>query len=174
MRRGHGVNGLTIGIAVAVSMGSGALGQEFGAGRIFITPGDMVNAGLGRAQAAVRDPFSTTTITETAETIGNVDDPSNPINLADPSDLLADAINQLAVNAISQLLAVFINDFLTQIGLPAFFPTEFVIELPDLSGLGSIADPDQSGEGTRDAEVPDDSAGDPGTSGGRNANRPRG
>lgn len=178
MRRTKWVVGLVAGIAVVTSLSPDTLGQALGEGRVLITPGDMVNAGLGRAQAAVRDPFSVTPITETAETIAQFDDPADSGTIENPEDLVADAIRQLTVNAISQLFAVIANGFLTSIGLPELFPTEFLADLPDLSGLAPTDGTDQA-DGSPDEqenradEVPDDRAGDTGTSGGRPP-RPRG
>ena len=169
---------LVAGIAVSVSFGGEALGQELGNGRVVITPGDMVGAGLGRAQAAVRDPFAVTPITETAETIGEFDDSPDPGIVEDPADLIADAVRQLTVNAMSQLFAIIINDFLTSLGLPALFSTDFLADVPDLSSLAQADGTDQTdGEEAGDTEVPDDGTGDTGTSGGRggrNGSRPRG
>ncbi len=176
MRRGKWAVALVAGIAVLASFGGEALGQELGSGRVVITPGDMVGAGLGRAQAAVRNPFAVTPITETAETIGEFDDPADPENVEDPADLIADAIRQLTVNAMSQVFAIIANDFLTSIGLPALFPTDFLADVPDLSSLDQT-DGSPDGEGAGDTEVPGDGTSDTGTSGGRggrNGSRPRG
>lgn len=167
------------GIAVLASFGGEVLGQELGSGRVVITPGEMVGTGLGRARAAVRDPFAVTPITETAETIGEFDDPADPGNVEDPADLVADAIRQLTVNALSQVFAIIANDFLTSIGLPALFPTDFLADMPDLSGLAQTDGTDQTdgspdGEGAGEPDVPDDGTGTSGGRGGRNGSRPRG
>ncbi|MCH7592353.1 MAG: hypothetical protein IH989_06205 [Planctomycetes bacterium] len=181
MRRVKWAVALVAGIAVSASFGGEALGQELGNGRVVITPGDMVGAGLGRAQAAVRDPFAVTPITETAETIGEFDAP-DPGIVEDPADLIADAVRQLTVNAMSQLFAIIINDFLTSLGLPALFSTDFLADVPDLSSLAQADGTDQTdgspgGEEAGEPAVPDDGTGDTGTSGGRggrNGSRPRG
>lgn len=182
MRRAKWAAAWLAGIAFLASFGGEALGQELGNGRVVVTPGDMVSAGLGRAQAAVRDPFSVTPITETAETIGEFDAPTDAGNVEDPADLIADAIRQLTVNAISQLFAIIVNDFLTSLGLPGLFPTDFLADVPDLSGLAQADGTDQTdgspdGEEAGEPAVPDDGTSDTGTSGGRggrNGSRPRG
>ena len=178
MRRAKWAVALVAGIAVSASFGGEALGQELGNGRVVITPGDMVGAGLGRAQAAVRDPFAVTPITQTAETIAAFDEPADPGILENPENLVSDAIRQLVVNAITQLFATIANDFLTSIGLPALFPTDFLADVPDLSSLAQADGTDQTdGEEAGDTEVPDDGTSDTGTSGGRggrNGSRPRG
>ena len=158
---------------MSVSLGSTVWAQQLGAGRIVITPGDMVSDGLGRALSAVRSPFEAPRITETPESITDFDEPEVVI---DTDQLLADAVRQFTVNAIAQFFAVIANDFLTRMGLPALFSTDFLsnmpeIVFPDLSGGDGGADPQGSG----DPEVPGGGTADPPPSGGgRNGGRPRG
>lgn len=175
MRRSKWVAVFLAAFAGVASLGHTVRAQELGAGRIVIVPGDLVNAGLSRAQAAVRNPLDTPTITETAESIAEFDDVQDSLDL----DVIAeDVIRQFAVNVIAQIFSVIANDFLTSLGLPALFPTDF------LSGMPALVVPDETGEAgetdqqdVRDTEAPDDGAADQDTSdgrGGRNGTRPRG
>ena len=181
MRRAKWTAALVAGIAVLASVSPEALGQELGSGRVVITPGNMVGNGLGRALTAVRDPFAVTQITETAETMAAFEEPAGPGIIENPEELVSDAIRQLIVNAITQLFATIANDFLTSIGLPALFPTNFLADVPDLSSLVPPVGTDRTDESPDEDEagdtvVPDDGTSDTGSGGrgGRNGTRPRG
>lgn len=147
--------------------------QEFGAGRTVITPGNMVSDGMGRAQAAVRDPFATTPITETPESMAEFNEPEVII---DTQQILADAVQQFAVNAIARIFAIIANDFLANLGLPELFPDDLLDDvpvpvLPDLSG--DTADPQDTTDPNASGDAPDETD-TTGGRGGRNGGRPRG
>ena len=114
-------NGLALALTVLVSLLSfspSASGQELGQGRIIITPGDMVGAGLASARTAVRAPFALPEITETSESIAAFQNPFSA------------AIKQVLVDQLSELLAFFGNRMLIDAGFPPLFRFDFDI-LPD-------------------------------------------
>jgi hypothetical protein len=75
-------------------------------------PGNMVTAGLVRAKDAVRDPFQSPQITETASSVPG----PQAIFLAQAANILLDQLNRL--------FTFFSNLLLERAGLPPLFPTD--------------------------------------------------
>ncbi len=107
--------------------------QRGGQGQISRTPGNMVNEGIARAQAAVRDPFAATEITQ------------EPDTTPDFRETFATDAMQIIIDQITQLFEFLVGRLLARAGFAPLFEIDSFASLTGTNGTSDATNTNETG-----------------------------